>query len=205
MVEKGGNAWCEGNWGYPFAHFVCLGSAGFVFTLTEMLLLYRRRISKYTSRIVPIIWTLSTWLKKKRQIFRSAGFPRCQSGVVTNSSHIQRDVLPLTVPELNAYLIIPIQRICRYPILLDVSQDCSLWFIVSSLNSNLYRLWSKVLQTRTTNIWRNWKRAKRLPKGWQKASTRQSAKIPISVSLPSCNRESKTGKATTYPSSVISY
>jgi len=30
-------------------------------------------------------------------------------------------VLPLTVAELNAYLIIPIQRICRYPILLDVS------------------------------------------------------------------------------------
>jgi cell division control protein 24 len=24
MVEKGGNAWIEGNWGYPFAHFVSL-------------------------------------------------------------------------------------------------------------------------------------------------------------------------------------
>jgi len=22
MVEKGGSAWIEGNWGYPFAHFV---------------------------------------------------------------------------------------------------------------------------------------------------------------------------------------
>lgn len=80
MVERGGVAWSEGNWGLPFATF-----------------------------------------EKEFEVYEPycANYMNALELVEKEGSNLSRDCLPLTIAELNAYLIIPIQRICRYPILLD--------------------------------------------------------------------------------------